>query len=259
MAQNSELTTDRDINGEALGGLSKTPARIAGMFDAIASRYDLLNHVLSAGFDWQWRRRAIRSLLLTGTERVVDLCTGTADLAIAAQTARPSAARVVGVDFAGAMLRVGQKKLRARRLTDFVTLVRGDATRVPLVDGAAHAVTIAFGLRNVENTAAACAEMSRVLVPGGRLAVLEFAIPATRGVRQAYLWYFKWVLPRIGRLVSRHDRAYDYLPASVGAFASPDEVVKLLRQAGFTDVAASSLTFGIVFLYTARNAARRGL
>ena len=92
-----------------------------------------------------------------------------------------------------------------------------------------------------------------MLVPGGRLAILEFAIPATRGVRQAYLWYFKCVLPRIGRLVSRHDRAYEYLPASVGAFASPDEVVKLLRQAGFTEVTASPLTFGIVIVHPFRN------
>jgi demethylmenaquinone methyltransferase/2-methoxy-6-polyprenyl-1,4-benzoquinol methylase len=118
-------------------------------------------------------------------------------------------------------------------------------------------VTIAFGLRNVDNTAAACAEMSRVLVPGGRLAILEFAIPATPGVRQAYLWYFERVLPRIGRLVSRHNAAYEYLPASVGAFASPDEVVKLLRQAGFTEVTASPLTFGIVILYTARRGPER--
>ena len=261
MTQNSRLTTDRDIKREGLAGLSKTPARIAGMFDAIASRYDLLNHLLSAGIDWQWRRRAIQSLALTGTERVVDLCTGTADLAIAARTARPSAARVVGVDFAGAMLRVGQKKLRARRLTDFVTLVRGDATRSPLAEASVQAVTIAFGLRNVDNPAAACAEMSRVLAPGGRLAVLEFAIPATPGVRQAYSWYFRCVLPRIGRLVSRQGAAYEYLPASVAAFASPDEVVKLLRQAGFTDIAASPLSFGIVFLYTARRglqAARGG-
>jgi demethylmenaquinone methyltransferase/2-methoxy-6-polyprenyl-1,4-benzoquinol methylase len=222
------------------------------MFDAIASRYDLLNHVLSAGIDWQWRRRAIRSLSLTGIERVVDLCTGTADLAIAARTARPSAARVVGIDFAEAMLRVGHGKLRARRLTDVVTLVRGDATRIPLAGRSAHAVTIAFGLRNVENTAAACAEMSRVLVAGGRLAILEFAIPVTPGVREAYLWYFKHVLPGIGRLVSRHEAAYEYLPASVGAFASPDEIVKLLRQAGFADVTASPLTCGVVYLYTAR-------
>src|SRR5947207_1543724 len=123
------------------------------MFDAIAHRYDFLNWILSAGVDRRWRRRAVRSLSLTGTERVVDLCTGTADLAIAARTARPSAARVVGVDFARAMLRVGHRKLRARRLTDFVTLIRGDATRIPLVQGSAHAVTIAFGLRNVDDAA----------------------------------------------------------------------------------------------------------
>jgi demethylmenaquinone methyltransferase/2-methoxy-6-polyprenyl-1,4-benzoquinol methylase len=141
-------------------------------------------------------------------------------------------------------------------LTDFVTLVRGDATRIPIAGGSAHAVTIAFGLRNVEDTAGACAEMSRVLAPGGRLAILEFAIPSTPGVRKAYLWYFQRVLPRIGRLVSRHDAAYEYLPASVGAFASPEEVVKLLRQAGFTDVTASPLTFGIVFLYSARRGQR---
>src|SRR6202163_3895164 len=156
MTQDSELSSNRDIKREALAGLSKPPARIAGMFDAIASRYDLLNHVLSAGIDWRWRRRAIRSLSLTGTERVVDLCTGTADLAIAARTARPPAAHVGGIDFAGAMLRVGYQKLQARRLTDFVTLVRGDATRIPLAEASAHAVTMAFGLRNVENTAAAC-------------------------------------------------------------------------------------------------------
>ena len=222
------------------------------MFDAIATRYDFLNHLLSAGIDRRWRRRAIGSLALTGRERVLDLCTGTGDLAIAARTARPAAARVVGVDFASAMLRVGHDKLRRRRLTDTVTLVRGDATRIPAAGASVDAVTIAFGIRNVENVAAACDEISRVLRRGGRLAVLEFAIPTTPGVRAAYLWYFNHVLPRIGRLVSRHDAAYGYLPASVGAFASPGEFVKILRQSGFVDVSAVPVTMGIVFLYTAR-------
>jgi len=222
------------------------------MFDAIAGRYDFLNHLLSAGIDRRWRRRAIASLTLTGCERVLDLCTGTADLAIAARTASPGAARVVGVDFAGEMLRVGRAKLAARALDGSVTLVRGDATRVPLADRSVQAATVAFGLRNVEHTAAACAEMCRVLAPGGRFAILEFAVPRTPGLRGVYLWYFEHVLPRIGRLVSRHSAAYEYLPASVGAFASPDEVVTLLRQAGFQDVTARSLTFGIVFLYTGR-------
>jgi len=232
--------------------ISKSPDRIAGMFDAIADRYDFLNRLLSAGIDRRWRRRAIQSLQLTGRERVLDLCTGTADLAIAARTARPAAAGVVGIDFSGAMLGVARTKLRDRRLADSVALVRGDATRIPLADGSVDAVTIAYGIRNVENAEGACAEVRRVLTPGGRLAILEFAIPTMRGVRPAYLWYFNRVLPRIGRLVSRHGAAYGYLPASVGTFATPEEFVKLLRQAGFTDVAARPLTFGIVFLYTAR-------
>jgi len=222
------------------------------MFDAIAARYDLLNHLLSAGIDRRWRKRAIQALSLTGNERVLDLCAGTADLAIAAIQAQPPAARVVGVDFAHAMLRVGQEKIRQGRLADRIALVRGDATRIPLEDGAVDAITIGFGIRNVENTAAACEEMRRVLAPGGRIAILEFAIPAAPGVRMLYLWYFNHVLPLIGRLISRHTAAYGYLPASVGAFASPGELVTILRQHGFVDVAAARLTFGIVFLYSAR-------
>jgi demethylmenaquinone methyltransferase/2-methoxy-6-polyprenyl-1,4-benzoquinol methylase len=237
---------------QQLPEVSKSPDRIVGMFDAIADKYDFLNRLLSAGIDRRWRRHAIRSLQLTGRERVLDLCTGTADLAIAARTARPAAASVVGIDFSGAMLGVARAKLQHRHLADSVALVRGDATRTPLADRSVDAVTIAFGIRNVENAEAACAEIRRVLTPGGRLAILEFAIPTMRGVRPAYLWYFNRVLPRIGRLVSRHGAAYGYLPASVGMFAPPEEFVKLLRQAGFTDVAARPLTLGIVFLYTAR-------
>jgi demethylmenaquinone methyltransferase / 2-methoxy-6-polyprenyl-1,4-benzoquinol methylase len=232
--------------------INKSPARIAGMFDAIAGNYDFLNHLLSAGIDKRWRRQAIRSLKLTGRERVLDLCTGTADLAIAALDATPGAARVVGVDFAGAMLRVGLEKTRARALNPRVTLVRGDASLIPVASGAVDAVTVAFGIRNVQNTAAACEEIHRVLGPGGRLAVLEFAIPTTPGVRAAYLWYFNQVLPRIRRLISKHNAAYGYLPASVGAFASPSEFVTILRNSGFTAIQADPLTCGIVYLYTAQ-------
>jgi demethylmenaquinone methyltransferase/2-methoxy-6-polyprenyl-1,4-benzoquinol methylase len=232
--------------------VSKSPDRIAGMFDAIAGQYDFLNHLLSAGIDRRWRRRAIQALSLTGSERVLDLCTGTADLAIAAADARPGAARVVGIDFAGAMLDAGLQKVRRRHLMRSIVLIRGDATHIPLATASVDAVTVAFGIRNVENTALACTEIFRVLSPGGRLAVLEFAIPTTPAVRGAYLWYFNRVLPAIGRLVSRHNAAYEYLPASVGAFASPAEFVKILRQQGFTEVHPSPLTLGIVYLYTAR-------
>ena len=220
------------------------------MFDAIAARYDLLNRLLSAGLDRRWRDRAIGALSLTGRERVLDLCTGTADLATAAMRARPPAARVVAVDFAQAMLHVGREKITHARMVDRIALVRGDATRIPLADGVFDAVTIGFGIRNVENTASACDEVRRVLAPGGRFAILEFAIPKTPGLRTLYLWYFNHVLPRVGRLVSGHTAAYGYLPASVGAFASPAEFVTILRQRGFVEVSAVRLTFGIVFLYT---------
>jgi demethylmenaquinone methyltransferase/2-methoxy-6-polyprenyl-1,4-benzoquinol methylase len=232
--------------------LSKSPDRIAGMFDAIAGRYDLLNHLLSAGIDRVWRRRAIRALALSGSERVLDLCTGTADVAIEARTAVPAAARVVGVDFARAMLKVGRTKVRQNRLDDTISLVCGDATSLPVATASVDAVTIAFGIRNVERPEAACDEIHRVLRPGGRLAVLEFAIPRSPLVRSAYLTYFRLVLPRVGRLLSRHSAAYDYLPASVGAFATPDEFEKILTNHRFVEVRADPLTLGVVFLYTAR-------
>jgi demethylmenaquinone methyltransferase/2-methoxy-6-polyprenyl-1,4-benzoquinol methylase len=221
------------------------------MFDAIADRYDALNHILSAGIDRRWRKRAIASLALTGRERVLDVCTGTGDLALAAVNATPPAAKVIGVDFAAAMLQIAHDKIAASA-RGRVRLVRGDAARLPLASRSVDAITIAFGIRNVEDAGAACAEMRRVLCPGGRLAILEFGIPTMVGVRSAYLWYFNHVLPRIGRLISRHRAAYNYLPQSVNAFFSPAEFVPLLERHGFADVKAVPLTFGIVFLYTGR-------
>ena len=227
----------------------KTPDRIAGMFDAIAPRYDLLNHVLSAGIDRRWRARAIRSLHLTGRETLLDVCTGTADVALQARA--DGAARVVGVDFAGGMLSLGQRKVDAAGEASRITLVRGDAMRLPARDASADAVTVAFGIRNVQRPEVACAEMARTLRPGGRLAILEFGVPRIPGLSAFYLWYFTHVLPRIGRAVSGHNAAYSYLPASVGTFPPPREFMGILTAAGFTDVRADPLTFGIVYLYTA--------
>jgi demethylmenaquinone methyltransferase/2-methoxy-6-polyprenyl-1,4-benzoquinol methylase len=232
--------------------VSKAPARISGMFDAIAGRYDFLNHFLSAGIDRRWRTRAIRSLRLTGRERVVDLCTGTADLAIEAMRAQPAAARVVGIDFAGAMLAIGRDKVAAEQLSTAISLVRGDATRIPVADGSVDAVTVAFGIRNVVDVAEACREMHRVLKPGGRVAILEFAVPTLPGFRQFYMWYVRHLLPRIGRAISRHEGAYKYLQASIEAFVTPSEFVTILRQSGFVDVRPVQLMLGSVFLYEAR-------
>jgi demethylmenaquinone methyltransferase/2-methoxy-6-polyprenyl-1,4-benzoquinol methylase len=229
----------------------KSSDRIAGMFDAIAPRYDLLNRVLSAGIDRRWRARAIRSLGLTGRETLLDVCTGTADMALEAR-ATGAAARVLGVDFAAAMLSFGMQKIRGAAESARITLVRGDAMRLPVRDAAADAVTVAFGIRNVEQPEVACVEMARALRSGGRLAILEFGVPRVPGISTLYLWYFKYLLPLVGRVMSGHSAAYSYLPASVGSFPPPPEFVTILRRAGFTDIRADPLTFGIVYLYTAR-------
>jgi demethylmenaquinone methyltransferase / 2-methoxy-6-polyprenyl-1,4-benzoquinol methylase len=234
-----------------IGAPDKAPDRIAGMFDAIAPRYDLLNHVLSAGIDRRWRVRAIDALQLTGRETLLDVCTGTADVALEARR-EVRAARVIGVDFAGAMLSLGLRKVRAAGQAGRIVLVRGDAMRLPVPDASADAATVAFGIRNVQRPEVACAELARALRPGGRLAILEFGVPRLPGVRALYLWYFKHLLPLVGRLVSGHGGAYSYLPASVGTFPPPNEFMKILRQAGFDEVQAVPLTFGIVYLYTAR-------
>jgi len=232
--------------------VDKAPEKISGMFDAIAGRYDLLNTVLSGGLDRYWRRRAIATLKLTGKERVLDVCTGTADVAIGAARRATGAARVVGVDFSGAMLAHGLVKVKHAALSNRIQLIRGDAMALPAADASVDAATIAFGIRNVQRADVACRELSRVLRPGGRLAILEFGLPVIPAVRPLYLWYFNHVLPRIGRAVSRHDAAYTYLPESVGSFQFGEEFARILRDAGFSQVKASPLAFGIVYLYTAQ-------
>jgi demethylmenaquinone methyltransferase / 2-methoxy-6-polyprenyl-1,4-benzoquinol methylase len=231
---------------------SKEPARIAGMFDAIARRYDALNHLLSAGLDRGWRRRAVVELALSGRERVLDMCTGTADLAIEAATSRAGAAReVIGVDFAGEMLRRGLVKVRAAGLADRVRLVRGDATRMPLPDESFDAALVAFGIRNVIDPEQVCREFHRVLRPGGVLGILEFGSPRAPLLRALYGWYFRALLPRIGRLVSSHGEAYSYLPASVETFPGPDEFCRAIRHTGFASVRYMPLSLGVVYLYLA--------
>ena len=191
--------------------------------------------------------RALRSLGLTGRETLLDVCTGTADIALQAH----DAGRVVGVDFAAAMLAVGRRKVLAAGEDRRITLVRGDATHLPVREGIADVATVAFGIRNVERPDLACVELARVMRGGGRLAILEFGVPRVPGISTLYLWYFKHLLPAVGRLISGHTAAYSYLPASVGGFPPPHEFMAILEQAGFTHVRADPVTFGIVYLYTA--------
>jgi demethylmenaquinone methyltransferase/2-methoxy-6-polyprenyl-1,4-benzoquinol methylase len=234
---------------------SRDPARIAGMFDRIARSYDTLNRLISLGMDKGWRARAVRELRLGGTERVLDMCTGTADFAIEAATSETShAATVIGIDFAGEMLRIAQSKIRAANLDGRIHLVRGDATSIPLPDGSMDAAMVGFGIRNVVDREVALREFARVLAPGGRLAILEPGAPRIPGVKTFHLWYLRYLLPFVGRLVSKHGEAYAYLPASVEQFPAPETFAAHLKQNGFESVQTVSLTFGIVYLYVATKA-----
>lgn len=223
------------------------------MFDSIAKRYDTLNHLLSAGLDKRWRARAVRELGLTGSERVLDICTGTGDLALA--LLKHGAARdVVAIDFSHEMLKVGLVKARRARGSasrDRIHIARGDATRLPLADRSVNAASIGFGIRNVQQPELALREIARVLTPGGRLAILEFGFPRIPGIKALYKWYFRAVLPRVGRAISKHGRAYSYLPASVERFPSPEAFASMLREAGLSKVRAVPLALGIVYLYIA--------
>ena len=231
---------------------SKAPDRIAGMFDDIAGRYDFLNHLLSMGMDYRWRKRAIDALKLTGKERVLDVCTGTGDVAIAAaaRTTR-GAGTVVGVDFAGAMLKIGLDKVRRASLDSRVHLAQGDATRLPLPDRSFDAAIVAFGIRNVVDLDGACRELLRVLRPGGRVAILEFGMPQAPVFAWTYRTYFRHIVPRVGRAISRHRDAYDYLPVSVAEFPSNQAFVDVLTRAGFSSVDCVQMMLGAVYLYVA--------
>ena len=189
--------------------------------------------------------------------RVIDLCTGTGDLAVAT-VRRSEGSTVVGVDFAGEMLRLGLTKVRDLGLASRIRLVRGDATRIPLGDASCDGATVAFGIRNVAEPGLALVELARVLRPGSRLAILEFGQPRIPGVRTLYAWYFRYLLPLVGRLISKHDSAYSYLPASVGAFPSPGEFLQMCESSGFTRTRAVPLTFGIVYLYVAERTTKKG-
>ena len=223
------------------------------MFDGIAKRYDLLNHVLSAGLDRRWRAAAVRAMRLPAGARVIDLCAGTADFAMAAANASPGS-RVLGVDFSTAMLAIGRAKVRAAGLGDRISLVRGDAMTIPVRDGWADGATIGFGIRNVVDPIAALHELARVIKPGDTLAILELGEPAIPGVRAIYNWCFP-TSARLGRLVSHTTTApISYLPASVGSFPQPGTCAAMISSHGFVDVTTVPLSLGIVYLYVATRA-----
>jgi demethylmenaquinone methyltransferase/2-methoxy-6-polyprenyl-1,4-benzoquinol methylase len=221
-------------------------AVVRSMFDRIAPRYDLLNRVLSGGTDVRWRRRAVAFLGLPPGGRVLDLCTGTADLLLEALRSG-RAASGLGVDLSHQMLLRGRQKLDVAGART-AGLAGGDAERLPVRGDSFDGALVAFGVRNVGDPRAALREVHRALRPGGRFVVLEFQSP--RGlVGAAYQLYFRHLLPRIGGLVSGDGSAYAYLPASVARFPDPESFAALMREAGFVDVRHERLTFGIAWLH----------
>ena len=222
-------------------------AAVRSMFDRIAPRYDLLNRVLSAGTDVRWRRRAVDFLELAPPLRVLDLCTGTADLLVEALSRHPGSSGL-GIDFAQGMLVRGARKLERRGLARRAWLAGGDGERLPVRDASHDAALVGFGIRNVSDPLRALREVHRALRPGGRFVVLEFGVPdGTLG--RLYRSYFTAILPRIGGLVSGDRSAYAYLPASVASFPKPRAFAALMEQAGFASLRYEPLTFGIACLH----------
>lgn len=220
------------------------------MFGEIAERYDLLNRLLSAGVDQYWRRRTVRLVPPSGDGPILDVCTGTGDLALAYWRAGRKRIAVVGVDFTRPMLTVGQQKLHQAGASKLVRLVEGDAQQVPFADDTFEIVCVAFGLRNVSDTDQGLKEMVRVCRPGGRVAVLEFAMPRMWPLRSLYAWYFRHVLPRIGQTLTRNRQAaYNYLPTSVGEFPQNEALVERMQSAGLDQVRYYRFTLGIAVLY----------
>jgi len=226
-------------------------AEVERMFSAIAPRYDFLNRLLSAGCDRLWRREAVRATGLPPEGRLLDVCTGTADMALEAARQFPGA-RVAGVDFSAAMLDLGRGKAARAGCGGRIRLSVASAERLPFPEGAFDAATMAFGLRNIPDRGRALRELHRVLRPGGRAVILEFSTPPNPLFRPLYLWYFHRLLPRIGRWVSGHRSAYGYLPASVAEFPLPEGVAAWLGEAGFREVSYRRLTWGIVAIHVGR-------
>jgi len=218
------------------------------MFDNISLHYDFLNHFLSLGIDKIWRRKAISLLKEINPAKILDVATGTADLAI--EAAKLKNVEITGIDISAGMLKTGRQKVEKKGLDAVITLQECDSEEICFQDDYFEAVTVAFGVRNFENLEKGLKEMWRVLKPGGRVVVLEFSKPSAFPVKQVYYFYFRLILPLLGRIISKERTAYTYLPESVDVFPEGDEFIHKLEDAGFIDNHCRRLSFGIASLYS---------
>ncbi|UTW63256.1 bifunctional demethylmenaquinone methyltransferase/2-methoxy-6-polyprenyl-1,4-benzoquinol methylase UbiE [bacterium SCSIO 12741] len=226
---------------------SSKKEQVAEMFDNISANYDLLNHLLSMGIDITWRKKAIKLLKPSAPKQLLDIATGTGDFALEAMSLNPD--KITGVDISREMLAVGVEKVKKRGLEGKIELKYGDSENLPFSDNMFDAITVSFGVRNFENLKAGLSEMHRVLKPGGKVAIIEFSKPQAFPIKQIYQFYFKAILPFIGKTISKDSRAYTYLPESVDAFPYGDEFMSILKEVGFRNGQCIPLTFGIASIY----------
>lgn len=222
------------------------------MFDNIAHSYDFLNHFFSMGIDILWRKKAIRILKKENPQKVLDVATGTADFAMEAVRMNLGAKEIVGVDISEGMLEVGRKKIKEKGYDHIIHLQRGDSENLPFEANTFDGFTVAFGVRNFENLLKGLTDMNRVLKPGALGIVLEFSKPKKFPVKQGFNFYFKYIMPGLGKLVSKDHRAYTYLPESVQAFPDGDDFLNVMKQAGFRDTRCIPLSGGIASIYVGR-------
>jgi demethylmenaquinone methyltransferase/2-methoxy-6-polyprenyl-1,4-benzoquinol methylase len=219
------------------------------MFDNISPKYDFLNRSLSLGIDVWWRRKMMRELKGLDLNQVLDIATGTADVALATSKLKPNS--IIGVDISEGMLSVGRIKVEKKGLSSLIKLQKADSENLPFSENQFDAITVAFGVRNFEHLSKGLDEMCRVLKPGGKLVILEFSRPRIFPVKQLYDFYFRYFCPWWGKVVSKDNSAYRYLYDSVSAFPEGEQFLSIANQSGFKQLKAQRLTFGIVSLYTA--------
>lgn len=228
---------------------SSKKEQVAEMFDNIAGKYDFLNHFLSLGIDIYWRKQLVKHLIKQEPKTILDVATGTGDLAIAMLKTNPK--KIIGVDISNGMLEVGRKKMKEKSLDHIISLQQADSEDLPYDDESFDAVCVSFGARNFENLEKGLSEMRRVLRKGGKLYILEFSQPTAFPFKQIYQFYFKAILPLIGKMVSKDNSAYSYLPESVSAFPFGKQLNNIIERCGYTNAKNIPLTLGISSIYIA--------
>jgi demethylmenaquinone methyltransferase / 2-methoxy-6-polyprenyl-1,4-benzoquinol methylase len=226
--------------------------QVEEMFDNISPKYDLLNHLLSVNIDKIWRKNAIKKVKVFAPQNILDVATGTGDFAIAAT--RIKNVRVTGIDISEGMLEVGRKKVERKKLSGQIELIKADSENLPFDKDTFDAATVGFGVRNFENLEKGLSEIFRVLKPGGVFVVLEFSKPKKTPFKQLYYFYFTKILPALGRLISKDNSAYTYLPESVKTFPDGEDFIDILNNVGFVESRSHQQTFGIATIYFSRKA-----